>query len=55
MTLTDTELNEILSVLTPEEQKQLFDRLGQTFSNPTQTENPIQDTQPKLTNTGKVY
>lgn len=55
MALTDTELNDILSALTPEEQKQLFDRLGQTFSNPTPTENPIQDTQPKITNTGKVY
>lgn len=55
MALTETELNDILYALTPEEQKQLFDRLGQTFSNSTQQENLIQDTQPKITNTGKVY
>ena len=41
MALTETELQDILGALTPEEQKQLFDRLGQTFSNPTPTENPI--------------
>ena len=55
MALTETELQDILSALSPEEQKQLFDRLGQTFNSPTPTQNPIQNDQPKITNTGKVY
>lgn len=33
MALSETDLQDILSGLTPEEQKQLFERLGKTFGN----------------------
>lgn len=57
MALTETELQDILGALSPEEQRQLFERLGQTFKNDkgTSEESPIKDVQPRITNTGKVY
>lgn len=52
MALTDTELNDILSALSPDEQRQLLNRLQENLAPA-----PVQQTtaQPKLTNTGKVY
>ena len=52
MALTDTELNDILSALSADEQRQLLNRLQENLAPA-----PVQQTtaQPKLTNTGKVY
>jgi len=52
MALTDTELNDILSALSPDEQRQLLNRLQENLAPA-----PVQQTtaQPKMTNTGKVY
>ena len=50
MALTNEELQDILSGLSPEEQKALFEKLRQTYG-----DNPSPQPQPKTSSTSKVY